>query len=246
MEAPINLKNSSTNPKQKKIVIVGGRQCIGLAAGLQHSRLKNKFNDQYAITSFIKPDAPTEEILKVCKIYEFNDDDKVILCVGQHDTNPTKMLIELSSTLKSLDRYSTLVLEPSDSDFFREEKLKYELNLICEKFPNCKFIQTRSNEENKFHHDLTNQLYKRLNSEINQIDYNKKFLYPGGLKNLLNARNRVGGNNWQKTKEYNTTKNKNKITYYFSSFRIRERSFSQMQERNNPLLFSPFRQNHIA
>ncbi|CAG5023706.1 unnamed protein product [Parnassius apollo] len=89
----------SKNNFEKKIFIIGSQQCVGLSSHLIISRQQSRYN-KYNISSITKPYATAEEILKSCYKLQPNESNYVILCVGENDTTPTKLSIELSSALR--------------------------------------------------------------------------------------------------------------------------------------------------
>ncbi|KAI5638121.1 hypothetical protein NE865_09242 [Phthorimaea operculella] len=118
--------NSSTPGKKvressakQKIVIYGTQQCSGIAATLLHSR-KNTPYEQYQVTAFVKPYANTAEILKDCHHLETSDADKIVLCVGENDSDPLAATSELYTALKSLQsgkKNSIIVMKVSNSNY---------------------------------------------------------------------------------------------------------------------------------
>lgn len=75
--------NSMISPG-KRLLIFGGVQCIGLSSRLIKSRLNSPY-DKYDVCSFVKPNASSEEILKTCKLFNVDQNDFVVLSVGEHD-----------------------------------------------------------------------------------------------------------------------------------------------------------------
>lgn len=125
--------------------------------------------------SFVKPNAKSEDILMACKLYDISDTDKVILCVGEHDTNPIKLLIELGGALKALQKCTTIVLSVISSDHLRENKLNSELKLVCNNFPNGIFLNVGQTDVPLY------ELCRKINYEIDKFDYDKKYLSLKGL-----------------------------------------------------------------
>lgn len=105
------------------------------------------------------------------------------------------------------------------SDFLREDKLNYELKLMCKNFENCKFVETQQSDITKFdtHTKIDMEiLCNKLNYEIDKLDYEKKFLTSEGLKIILNA-NKTCENTFEKPSIGKTSVKpvKGTIPYYF-------------------------------
>lgn len=100
----IHLSDSATG----KIHIIGGKQCRGLWRTI--SETKTNTRNKYCVTSFIKPNATTGEILTHCKSSRFLQGDHIILSVGEHDSDPRDVTSELYEALKALRRYHDIVI----------------------------------------------------------------------------------------------------------------------------------------
>ncbi|XP_072929439.1 uncharacterized protein [Epargyreus clarus] len=110
-----NVNQDTTHQQQvidsNKIWIYGTQQCSGLALALQKSREKSKYQ-KYTITSLTKPFADTEEVLRGCQaLSNITESNKVIICVGENDTNPLKIITELSATCKKLKNHQVIILQ---------------------------------------------------------------------------------------------------------------------------------------
>lgn len=147
----------------KQIHIIGGQQCVGLAERLIDMRSNTRY-EKLKVSSVTKPNAKTEEILGPGSTRNISKDDWVILSVGEHDSNPIKTLIELSSALKKLTECDVIVLGIQNSDHLQVSKLNYELKCICNQFKNCTFLTP-----NSFHEHETENRLRHLCSKINTI-----------------------------------------------------------------------------
>lgn len=129
------------------------------------------------MTSFVKPNAKSEDILKCCQMYDITSNDRVVLCVGEHDSNPTKVFIELCATLKSLYMCPVLVLKVCNNIHLNVNRLNNMIKMICNQNSNCKFVdfQLDSNRRSKYYYTL-NEFCKKINYTLDTIDYNLKFL----------------------------------------------------------------------
>lgn len=169
-----NLNYAETNT-QHRLFIFGGKQCSTLSENLIKSRRHNPYV-RYKISSFIKPYAETEDILRCCALYDITSEDRVILCVGEHDSNPTKVMIELSSILKSLYMCPVLILKVFNNKFLNEIKLNNMLKSICNQFSHCKFVDDSIDFIIGSHKYYIQHVCKGINSALDKIDYDLKFL----------------------------------------------------------------------
>lgn len=143
------------------IHIFGGKQCVNLAAELidtRHENMKTKYN----IKSITKSHAPCENILMNVNRDNISDKDIVILSVGEHDHNPTKLSVELSATLKNLKNVTVIVVGITSSDHLNEKKLNGTIKIICNVFENCHFISIDEVLPKK-------KYTQRLCAEVNKI-----------------------------------------------------------------------------
>lgn len=135
----ISIENVSEVLPRKRLFIFGGKQCVGLASQLISSR-ENSPYENYDIVAFTKPFACTNEILKACYNIKLNDSDHFIICVGEHDTNPTKVILETSAILKYLSNHKVYVLSVSKNMYLNETKLNNTIKLLCNNSPKCYYI----------------------------------------------------------------------------------------------------------
>lgn len=95
-------ETSSKKHNDKRVFIFGGKQCSGIALKLIKSRLYSQFVE-YQFLSFVKPYASTEVILSSLRLCnDLTPEDRIIIAVGQHDTDPLKIIAELCIFLKLL------------------------------------------------------------------------------------------------------------------------------------------------
>lgn len=159
---------------QKTVYIFGGRQCKHLALNLMKSRIASQY-EKYKFISFIKPQATAEEIIRTSNIYEYTENDRIIICVGEQDNNPMKIMIELSSFLTTIC-CPVFVLSVRDNKFLNESKLNNMLRLICKNFKNCRFVDLNYVPQcNNFHRNVFD-MCKSINLELDQFEYHNQFL----------------------------------------------------------------------
>ncbi|CAG9790267.1 unnamed protein product [Diatraea saccharalis] len=169
---------------KKNIFIVGTQQCAGLAVELKKTRY-NKIHEDYQISAFIKPFAPTEEILKTCTNLETNINDKVIICVGENDSDSIVSISELYNVLKSLQRTTIIVMSILDSKHLNTKLYNKQLQIIYKKFKNCHYLST---EYCYYNHPLRNICYK-INQLIDYMHYEKTFLNYSFIREHIRSSN---------------------------------------------------------
>lgn len=195
-------KLTQTRHDKRKILILGSQQCSGLAQRINESRRNSKY-EEYEVTSFVRPNAVTEDILQSSDHKNFTPKDKLILCVGENDSNPTNILIELSAFLKNNSNLNIIVLSISQNKYLNVSILNKYIRNICNHFQNCKF------------HDITSlctvksgcldHLSKNINLLIDCIDYDEKYL---NFDNISYSNN-------QKVKTSSTKKTRAKKNHQF-------------------------------
>lgn len=153
-----------------KIMIYGTQQCSGLASKLIGSREGTK-PEKYLVSSITKHYAKSNEVLKGCDSLIMSEKDKIILCVGENDTNPTDSLAELCYVLKKLQNNTVFLLKVVNNRYLNECMLNKQFKLICNIFPNCHFVNLTGETG-----DLLQETCESLNYKIDCMDYNEKFL----------------------------------------------------------------------
>lgn len=157
--------NNSTNEEQNsKIWIVGGRNLVDLGSQLILQRTNTKY-EQYTVYSLCKPGATTAEILSSINSFSIKKRDKVIISIGENDSNPLIIGHELYCSLKNLELADILVTSTEDNPFLNSARINNSLELTCRLFRNCNFI--RSDRKS---------LCKLISHKIDCLDYDRKFL----------------------------------------------------------------------
>ncbi|CAG5048732.1 unnamed protein product [Parnassius apollo] len=96
-EQKIETQSTHSTLEQKKIYILGDEQATGLATKLlMHREIRGDNN--YKIMSFIKPQSLCADSLDYSNhiIKNLNYDDKIVIVTGANDSNPIKLLNDLS------------------------------------------------------------------------------------------------------------------------------------------------------
>lgn len=96
--------------QKPRIIILGDQKLVG-ATSTMIKILKNKWNDNYAITGVTKPDAKSQDILLDCNnLSHLNNNDRVILSIGSNDTNPYEVGRQLGLALEKLQNTQVFVV----------------------------------------------------------------------------------------------------------------------------------------
>lgn len=135
----INQSSGEGSIKKRKIFILGGQQCVGLVSELIDSRKNTQFED-FEIFSWTKPYAKTEDILMGCYNIEDSKSNYFILCVGENDTNVTKIFFETAAVIKMMKNSNFIIVNVNHNIHLNKFKLNNMLKTLCYNTPNCKFI----------------------------------------------------------------------------------------------------------
>lgn len=172
------------NDNLKKIWIFGSQRCVGLAATILDTR-KNTSYENYSVSSTTKPNASTEDILKDMENNPIGHKDKIIIGIGENDCNPVKIVSELYAVLKKYESNGVIVLNVRKNIHLDENMLNSQLKILCNNFPNCKFVETfEPIEIVRYYHKLTARI---INSAIDFMDYKDKYLQVLYRKNTKNS-----------------------------------------------------------
>lgn len=82
----------------RKIYIFGSQQCVGLGAAIARSRTNTPY-EKYGIVAETKPYAPCYEIIRNCRNIKLTPNDKLVLCVGENDSDLQLVLSQLQILL---------------------------------------------------------------------------------------------------------------------------------------------------
>lgn len=197
--------NSDKTSNKPKLIVVGTQQCSGLSEKLMKAR-ENTMYENYQVSGFIKPNAPASEVLKTVHTLKIGEKDKVVLCVGENDSDPMVTTSELYCTLKSLKHTTVIVISVINNNYINQIILNSQLNLICKKFVNCKFLYIDRLGRNY----PLNVICQQVNVLIDSLDYERKFLDINYIKkHILNGKqivrpessNNLKRNNFPRSKQ---------------------------------------------
>lgn len=161
--------NIKKDLQYRRCFIFGGKQCSKLSEHMEKSRLNNPY-EKYKFITFIKPHATTEEILLSAKLFDITPNDRIIISVGEHDKNPQSIIKNLYAFVKSYI-CPVFVIEIQRSMHLNEYKLNSMLKFICTQHNHTYFIDHGFVSDN-----VRLSLCKSINSGLDQIDYNVRFL----------------------------------------------------------------------
>lgn len=208
-----------------KIYLFGGQQCVGLATKL-HQMQRDSNIVKYNVSASIKPGANTESILEAVSHQKFLKDDKIVLSVGEHDSNPMDVLTSLHKTLITLRNNSVFILSVRESSDLDIDNLNYMLSRSCVSVNNLLFIDSMC-MQNKFINKkkYLGKMCMKLILKIEQMDYKKAFYNYVETRNdsaldcarslsILNEKNPVISNNLHTVSD-KPPPQKGTIPYYF-------------------------------
>lgn len=153
-----SIKNDYPNGK---IHILGTQQIRGLTKRLYELRLNSPYN-KYSVEGTTKYYATSKQLLNT--EFKYKPCDKIIICIGENDYNPTTMLNDLYMFTNKYNNCPIIVLSVIKNKYLNEKLLNNNLELICKNNKNCYFLRTHSNTCHK------------LNVLIDSIDYKDKYL----------------------------------------------------------------------
>lgn len=207
-----------------KVYIVGAAECIGISSLLKKIREKSPYK-KYCFDSFLKPNACSEELIKTFSVFDIRQNDRIILCIGQCDNNPVKLMSELYNFLKTMHKICPiLVLSVKENPYLNEWKLNNSMQTVCNCFSkNCHFVNINDTVD-KY------SMCKKLSSKLDQIDYNLQFL---NFKNYSNTK-------------INKKYNDNSILNYMDYKKKYLNNKSNKQQKQNTILhyFKKIDKNH--
>lgn len=159
----------TTSKQNPKILINGLQQCRGLAAAL----IKTKTNTQqaeYDVSSLIKPNAFSEDIIREIHPSNIHSRDRVVLSIGENDHDPKHTVNQLRKCLQSLENKTVIVLQVLRSRNVNTYYLNSHIERLCNQFINCHFISLNNHVNSK-------QSCKKILCAIDRIDYVRKFIH---------------------------------------------------------------------
>lgn len=230
-------KNRSTY-KKNKIIILGGKQCTGLASTLDHTRKEGIF-ECYDIYSFLKPSASSKEILNTHAglLTKLSSEDKIILCVGEDDCNPTNLFIELSAFIKIHCKPTIIVIGIQQNQHLNVTKLNNMLKLVCNNFEHCTYFDTQTLIDRN---NYLPSLCHRINLFIDSLHYKKNYI-------TLKRTNNVNNLTSKSTVKHDNDKAKCKkgtIPYFFN--RMTEKNKDVAKKITIPDYFPKISKNVIV
>lgn len=185
---------------------MGDEQVKGLSSALLNSR-KEKWNDVYMPFSFIKPDATSTEILKYCDQLktEVSENDYVIICVGNHDTNPNLLFSNLCIALDKLRHTNVYLLPTIYNEFLNGRKIINLFKLVATMFRSSTYLDINFKESTSY----IKYLCVKINSRIDFAQYKYQYL------TFENIKKRIMVMESSKKPENNKSPRKGTIPFYF-------------------------------
>lgn len=175
------------NPKHK-LIVVGDERLTGLSADLLESR-RGKWNDVYAPSASIMPNARSSQILDYCSKLDENltKDDVLILGIGTYDKNPEQLCIDLCVLLSKLKTPQIVILPVLSNRYLNVKTLNNHLKLWTRGFENCLFLEDRDRIPIG-NRGYLNSICFKINILLDSRQYEKQFLNLESLRILLKSR----------------------------------------------------------
>lgn len=173
-------KPVEVNEKKKNIYIFGDQQIRGLAVKLLETRI-GKWNDEYNVTSIIKPQAQSSDILTSLNSCVINRDDVIVLSIGSNDINPYLLYSNVCNVLGKYDKCKIFVIKVRENRHLNIDKLNFELEMLTRNYDNCTYLTIDNNNYKDFRSYLQGLTFK-INIEIDFLTYKKDYIDVGITK----------------------------------------------------------------
>lgn len=166
-----------------KIHILGGQQCVGLAAAITQSRRKTLHDkyEKYEVIAETKSYAPTHEILKNYRSINLKSEDKLVICVGENDQNIQLVLTQLQDVLNTFHHNTVIVLNVINNIMVNVTNLNNSIQYLCKNYKKCHFIDFK-------YYNVAN-ICKLINYVIDCSDYEEKYLKPVEIRKMILRKN---------------------------------------------------------
>lgn len=193
------IASTSLTKQHNRIVIIGDQQARGLNKTMTNTRL-DKWNDNYKITSFIKPNATSAQILSSCNddfVKSLTIDDIIVLVLGSNDKNPYSIITELCNTLYKLRNNTVFITNVQYNPYLNENTINYNLELIIQHYKNCKYVKIHNSEYinniydrsmKSYHKYYLSHLCLKLNTRIDYKKYQTEILNRFKNKHIIQNR----------------------------------------------------------
>lgn len=197
-EPPVpDIPTSQKQAPKSKIIILGDEHLLGLSASIIKTR-SGKWNDNYQPSAIIKSEAPSSQILNYCDdkfLSSITENDIVILGVGGHDENLTKLESEIHIALHKLKTCTVYIAPLYFSKHFNVKLLNNRLMICSKVFPKCKYINIHChNDKQMYLRLLCNKINLSIDSDLYTLLYlNPKRIIMYGRENCIknNCRTKV-------------------------------------------------------
>lgn len=215
-----------------KIYIIGDEQVRGLAQEIIRTR-SGKWNDNYEVSSMVKPSASSSQILNSCiHLKDFlNAEDIIVLSVGSIDKNPYTVISNLCNTLCTINLCKIFILSVQHSDHVNTDKLNSKINFIIKNYKNCSYVNIKELLRNSSMRDMSakNLISLKLNTEIDHLKYVNDYI-TNIKKQMQLYKNKYSG---QKENQIMIPSKKGTIPYYFRISNVSSPKINQSQMPKN-------------
>lgn len=162
-----------TENNKNKVIILADHQGWKIRELLQ-----KLIGSSYIVTSFWKPGARMEELLKSLNenVQKLTMNDYVIIIGGTNDCNPHEFKFSIENWCRTMSNTNIIITEIPSNRYLNERKLNYELRFISNNFTNVKYMDVnyRSTLPHGIHFPIN--LSRLLLRQILNIDNKRKYL----------------------------------------------------------------------
>lgn len=144
------------------IFILGDQQAKGLSLNLIKSR-NQKWNNIYTVSSIVKPNAGSTQILESCDNLKnsITKSDIVILLLGSNDKDPYQLFSEICVALYKLKNCKQVIIPKIQYNPYLNEQLSNnKIKLLVRQFKNCLYLDYQSAS---FKNNINNLCFKCRN-----------------------------------------------------------------------------------
>lgn len=177
-QSPIISQTQSQKEATQRVMIFADQAGYGVRKILQYY-----LGSKFIVTSFIKQDATTEQVLKSCASMckDFSKTDFVIILAGSNDNNPMNIQTYLYYSLCQLKSTNVLVGQIYEHNSLNVNSVNKLLRFVCGNCTNSTFLSLHSDVYMAY----VNKLHacRLIHRQILHINY--KYNYQTYTKNLF-------------------------------------------------------------
>ncbi|KAJ8730517.1 hypothetical protein PYW08_001930 [Mythimna loreyi] len=170
---PEKLKQQTVTKETQRVMIYADQTGYGV-----RNTLQELLGEKFAVTSYLKPNATTEEVLKTCvnTCKNFNKSDFVIILTGSNDINPMNIQTYLHHTLCQLKSTNVLVGQIYKNRTLNENNVNNLLKFVCYNCKNSSFIQLHNDSRYPTKYMTMLNACRLIHRQILHMNYKNNFI----------------------------------------------------------------------